>query len=396
MVHSVSSGHLNNLQSQINTLPDQLCLALQCVLSYEKTLLAGEVIAAEKTSEKGDEILKKNIGNKKVENFESQKSESEEDACKQELLASSSGYDSSENDGLVCNHTMTNSSNTSGQNGGSNDTVVVGQNGKFFSPTDITFFSNQLTESPDSSPTFNVTNDCMKLEIVEKAEKEVSGKILSRHINPSNRLLGNIYHGNSIGSQGSEHNNSSISSELSKHSSSEDKTFNISPENDKPGMNINLPEYKVFAYEQYKVGNKLSTWSEQLKIDRFKDETKEKGVNKMMTEYDCFESEFRGRKLSNKIERETGPAPGKPLASYRWITLNDDRIGMYVCDIHPEPFLLDERFTSHSLYSEKYMFYKDVNPTVLFRQAMSCFYRRSRIIFYFVVLFRLLLLLHIW
>lgn len=322
IVHSVNPENLNSLQADMPRLPDQLSLALQCVLSYEKTLSAKHVGFEETTTGKCVE----NIERKKLWTKMSMKRcSSGNDSTSKTDGKSDNSNTSNCSEGVSQNVTVTSQGNNvtsrmeaSGPSEGSGtieETVIIKQN--FCSPTDITFFSNKIVDSSDISPTSNISDNCNKQKgtVCFGSVAVVAGA--SNH---SNQLHSNCNHGK---------DNSSISSELSKQGST-DKTFNIFPDNSKPGVNINIPECK--AYDQNKVGTKLSTWSETLKVDALKIRVltdKENYGNKKCSSdhHDFFDTEFRRRKLSNKIEKETGPVPNKLLTSFKWITLDDDRLG---------------------------------------------------------------------
>ncbi|WAQ97742.1 INF2-like protein [Mya arenaria] len=322
VVHTVSERNLDNLQSELCQLPEHLHLGLQCVSSYQATVDASstgsKIASADSTN---PNILRKMFSGSKLKQASNRKplketdihemkgiddanglsqadkhsTEKNSDMFVSKLCVNLQGYNSSESSQ---NKTLTSTGNNSTMMARSNipfidtttgDKTVV-QPPQLFSPSDLTFFSNQMdgTNSPD---THEATNNCSKSLSNQSAESNTS---------PHTNNCSN-----------------SISSKLSKLSAGNQTSKVPTPEISKPQMNINVPEVKDFVYDQ---NNKLGNICLPEVLESLSNMKKEK------LDSSSFCKDLLTRKQNNQIERQMCQAPGKPLCTLKWVILDDERI----------------------------------------------------------------------
>jgi len=302
VVHtSMDGNHGDTQQSMLGQLPEHLHLGLQSLASYEATLNAASVGLDKKPH---PNVLKKMYSGGKintnlhVKSVDSSNVNSGGD-CKgtdEEKKININRTASMRNN----NSTVTNSSDIPFIDSTSTDATVV-HPPQVFSPTDLTFFSNQIDGSTLTTPVLQTSNDCSKPSSHVSEESNTS---------PSNNC------------------SNSISSKLSKLGVG-NQTFSISStESSKTEMNINVPESKAFAYDQKKLGEKIV----DLCMSNAESNTSvgTKSVSDLKLGGSLSDS-IRTKKQSNRIERLPCPRPSKPLITLKWITLDDDKIGL--CNI---------------------------------------------------------------
>lgn len=304
------------MKLEVQRLPEQLGLALQSVDMYEKKTSTS--VTAKQDSGSGDSHPDK----LKVQRESGEKAGPDNLQDNLQIECAENNDSNNFDDGSSQNKTVTASASNSLGNshtcGEAEDCVhdkTYVKPTTVFSPTDITFFSNIIDDTV-VSPTFNVTEN--RDEKYGKADDKavVTGDGCHRNINHGDSDLDPV-------------NGSSICSVLSRQASC-GKSFNShTPDFLRGGMNINIPEDKVFTYDQNKIGNKLTWLGESLKKANFNayfsSDTVTTDCQKSWKA--CSDDIQHGRKLSNKIERKTGQVPNKPMNHFKWIVLEDNTIG---------------------------------------------------------------------
>lgn len=322
VVHSINGGDLDSVCSEVHKLPGQLSLALQCVLSYEKTLSTSspKKVETENSSQKSPNTLTQSV----LGSGDSGSGDPDSQLEEQSTLGAQSN---SHSDSASRNQTVTSAVELAAATCGrslvvKDEAEMVRRN--VCSPTDITFFSNRM-DSTVTSPTDNMATSGDKSNLQSAGGKlnndSCKTKASGDHSNQlhSNSNLSNSNH--STQAHCSSGYNSSICSILSKNASRMVTHEKNPVEKDEPKMNINLSESKIYC--QDKLGNKLAGFYESVKLH-----SSPVGKTGAWTQQDCYmKGEFRDRKLSNQIEKQTGPAPSKLLNPFKWIVLDDGKIG---------------------------------------------------------------------
>lgn len=316
VVHTTDSC-IESAQSDIRQFPEQFGLGMQCVFSYQEAVklssssIESGISSGKSSQSSTDNRVQKTSYQARCQTMDNGKSQhvstrkNDSGSSGNSCDNSCGSHDNSESQNrtvTIFRHNSTDQEDsTSGCNSLDDKTVIV--KNKYYSPTELTFFSNKLSDST-SSP----LNDCSK----------------------SN------YDRGSICPPCNEDMSSSISSKLSCHGNN---TYSKSDSNDCLGMNINLPENKAYEYDQKKVKDKLLTMyslspSDSKLGNKSLSSTpgQTKKNNDMLKVGNSVQSAndrpaYTDVKYVNSMKRPDVPKPTRPLSHFKWISLPDDKIG---------------------------------------------------------------------